>query len=188
VPSKSLLVDSERDDGTRLTDGVARKEVLVGRLRREKYLDLLGEYGIELRAGHAELTGPHTVAVDGDELSAGALLIASGARPAVPPIPGLEEAGYLTSTTALDLAEAPARLAVIGANAVGLELGQMLGNFGSQVTFVELARVAPFEEPEVSDAMRSILEDDGHTVLEGARTERVSLKGGEKVLRGSRDG
>jgi len=77
---------------------------------------------------------------------------------------------------------------VIGANAVGLELGQALGSFGSKVTFIELERVAPFEEPEVSEAIRGILADSGHDVIEGARTERVSVEGGEKVLRGTADG
>jgi mercuric reductase len=106
----------------------------------------------------------------------------------VPPIPGLAESGYLTSTSALEATEAPARLAVIGANAVGLELGQAFAGFGSQVTFLDIARVTPFEEPEVSEAIRGVLEDAGHTVLEGARTRRVRLEGGEKLLEGTHRG
>ena len=187
VPSKSLLVDSERsrrEGAPSLRDAIARKAGLVERLRQEKYVDLLGEYGIELREAEAKLTGPHTVSADGEELGADAILIATGARPAVPAIEGLEEAGYLTSTTALELSELPPRLAVIGANAVGLELGQAFGNFGSEVTFVELVRVAPFEEPEIAAAMRGILEDEDHVVIEEATTERVSLESEEKVLRG----
>lgn len=190
IPSKGLLADAERRNGAgpSLADAVGRKDVLVERLRQEKYVDLLGEYGIELRSGEAELTGPHTVAVDGDRVSADAILIAAGASPAAPPVPGLAEAGYLTSTTALDLTEPSRRLAVLGANAVGLELGQALGNFGSEVTFVDLVRVAPFEEPEISEAMREILAEDGYAVIEGARTERVTVEGGEKVLRGKAGG
>jgi mercuric reductase len=193
VPSKSLLAGSERAGAGRtgaplLADAVARKAALVGQLREEKYVGLLDEYGIELRKGRGELAGPHGVTLDGETLTAGAILVATGACPAVPPIPGLEEAGYLTSTSALELTEAPLRLAVIGANAVGLELGQAFGNFGSQVTFVDIARVAPFEEPEVSEAIRAVLEQEGHTVMEGARTERVRADGGEKVLEGTRAG
>src|SRR5919106_6257322 len=166
IPSKSLLVDAERRNGAgpSLQDAAGRKDALVERLRQEKYVDLLPEYGIELRPGEAELTDPHTVAVDGEGLSADAIVIAGGASPATPPIPWLEGAGYLTSTTALDLTEPPQRVAVIGANAVGLELGQMLGGFGSRVTFVELLRVAPFEEPEISEAVREILEQEGYAV------------------------
>ncbi|MGH2801052.1 MAG: FAD-dependent oxidoreductase, partial [Thermoleophilaceae bacterium] len=191
VPSKSLLADSERarlTGGPLLADAVTRKAALVGQLRQEKYVGLLDGYGIELREGQAELAGPHGVALAGGTLTAGAILVATGARPAVPPIPGLEEAGYLTSTSALELTEAPARLAVIGANAVGLELGQVFGNFGSEVTFLDIARVAPFEEPEVSEEIRAVLEEEGHTVMEGARTERVRADGGEKVLEGTRAG
>lgn len=191
VPSKSLLADSERTrlaGSPVLADAVARTGALVEQLRRDKYVGLLDEYGIELRDAHAELAGPHTVSVDDEPLTAGAILVATGARPAVPPIPGLEQAGYLTSTTALELAEAPPRLAVIGANAVGLELGQAFGNFGSEVTFLDIARLAPFEEPEVSEAIRAVLEEQGHTVMEGVHTERIRTGGDEKVLEGTHAG
>jgi mercuric reductase len=187
VPSKSLLADSERArvaGAPLLAEAGARKVALVEQLRQEKYVGLLGEYGIGLREGRAELAGPHSVAVDGETLTAEAILVATGARPAVPAIAGLEEAGYLTSTSALELTEAPKRLAVIGANAVGLELGQAFGNFGSEVTFLDIARVSPFEEPEVSAAFSGVLEEEGHTVMEGARTKRVRTEGDEKVLEG----
>jgi mercuric reductase len=187
VPSKSLLVSSERRDGQprALARAVSLKAALVEQLRQEKYIDLRDEYGIELREGEAKLIDAHTVAVDGEPITADAILIATGARPAVPPIEGLEQVGYLTSTLALEVTEPPKRLAVIGANAVGLELGQMFGNFGSQVTFIDLVRVAPFDEPEISETMRGILEQAGHTVLEGAVTERVRLDGEDKVIEGT---
>lgn len=190
IPSKSLLVDAGRRDGAGpgLAGAVGRKDALVGRLRQERYIDLLGEYGIELRRAEAELIDPHAVAVDGERTSADAIVIAAGSHPAAPPIPGLEEAGYLTSDSALELSEPPARVAVLGASSVGLELGQALAGFGSAVTFVELARIAPFEEPEVSEAMREILEQDGYAVIEGARTDEVAVEGGEKVLRGEAGG
>lgn len=187
VPSKSLLVDSERHRigaAGRLADAVARKQALVGRLRQEKYVELLGEYEIALREGRAELIDGNTVTVDGEPVTAEAILVATGAEPAVPPIPGLAEAGYLTSTSALEVTDPPRRLVVLGAGAVGLELGQMLAGFGSEVTFVDLVRIAPFEEPEVSQAMREILEGDGHRVVEGAETREVTVDAGGKVLRG----
>jgi mercuric reductase len=186
VPSKSLLVSSERRDGQpgALAQAVSVKAALVEQLRQEKYIDLVDEYGFEFRQGEARLIDAHTVDVDGEPVSAEAILVATGARPAVPPIEGLEEAGYLTSTSALEVTEPPRRLAVIGANAVGLELGQMFGNFGSHVVFIDLERIAPFEEPEISETMRGILEQAGHTVLEGAATKRVRLEGNEKVIEG----
>lgn len=187
IPSKSLLASSERQDGQpgALAQAVSVKAALVGQLRREKYEQLLGEYEIELRHARARLLDAHTVALGEEQVSAEAILVATGARPAVPPIAGLEEVGYLTSTTALELTSPPARLAVIGANAVGLELGQMLGNFGSKVTFIDLVRVAPFEEPEVSETIRQILQDAGHSVLEGAVTERISRDGHERLITGT---
>lgn len=121
-------------------------------------------------------------------MTAGAILLATGARPAVPPIPGLEATGFLTSTEALDLNHAPPRLAVIGAGPVGLELGQMLGNFGSQVTFIARRDIAPRAEPEVAAGLREVLEAAGHRVLAPGITTDASVDEGDKVLRGHTDG
>src|SRR5215210_5456227 len=191
IPSKALLVRSERaalSGSPTLREAVASKDALIERLRQTKYVDLLAEYGIDFRPGHARLTGPHTVEVDGEPVPAGAILLATGARAAVPPIPGLEAAGFLTSSEALELDEAPPRLAVLGAGPVGLELGQMLGNFGSQVTFVARRDIAPRAEPEVSAELREVLESEGHRVLARAITTEVSVDAGDKLLRGHTDG
>ena len=191
IPSKALLVRSERArlaGAPSLGEALASKGELVERLRQTKYVDLLDEYGVEFRSAQARLADANTVLVDLEPVTAEAILVAAGARPAVPPIPGLEETGYLTSTSALELAEPPPRLAVLGAGPVGLELGQMLGNFGSEVTFVARRDVAPRAEPEVSAALGEVLERDGHRVLAPAVTAEVVAEDGEKVLRGSTDG
>ncbi len=191
IPSKALLVRSERArlaGAPSLGEALASKGELVERLRQTKYVDLLDEYGVEFRSAQARLADANTVLVDQEPVTAEAILVAAGARPAVPPIPGLEETGYLTSTSALELAEPPPRLAVLGAGPVGLELGQMLGNFGSEVTFVARRDVAPRAEPEVSAALGEVLERDGHRVLAPAVTAEVVAEDGEKVLRGSTDG
>ena len=191
IPSKALLVRSERArlaGAPSLGEALASKGELVERLRQTKYVDLLDEYGVEFRSAQARLADANTVLVGREPVTAEAILVAAGARPAVPPIPGLEETGYLTSTSALELAEPPPRLAVLGAGPVGLELGQMLGNFGSEVTFVARRDVAPRAEPEVSAALGEVLERDGHRVLAPAVTAEVVAEDGEKVLRGSTDG
>jgi len=191
IPSKALLVRSERArlaGAPSLGEALASKGALVERLRQTKYVDLLDEYEVEFRSAQAWLADANTVLVDEEPVTAEAILVAAGARPAVPPIPGLEETGYLTSTSALELAEPPPRLAVLGAGPVGLELGQMLGNFGSEVTFVARRDVAPRAEPEVSAALGEVLERDGHRVLAPAVTAEVVAEDGEKVLRGSTDG
>ncbi|MHB8659647.1 MAG: mercury(II) reductase [Solirubrobacteraceae bacterium] len=184
IPSKSLLVSSLHHDGhpDALARAVSVKAALVERLRQQKYIDLIDEYGIELRTGTARLTGPHAVEVGGEAISAATILIATGARPAIPEIDGLADAGYLTSTTALEVTDAPRRLAVIGANAVGLELGQMFGNFGTQVTFISRRAITPRSEPEISQTIREVLESQGHTVLEHATSQHVRSEHGEKVL------
>jgi mercuric reductase len=86
---------------------VGQKDELVARMRVEKYLDLIEAYGFELIRGDARFSGPKTIEVGERTLSAGAILIATGASPTAPPIPGLGEAGFLTSTTALALDAVP---------------------------------------------------------------------------------
>lgn len=154
---------------------VAQKDELVETMRKEKYLDLVDAYGWEMISGHAEFTSPDQVTVDGRTVTAEAYLVATGASPAVPPVEGLEGAGYLTSTTALDLKEPPRSLAVIGANAIGLELGQLFLHLGTKVVFFDvLDRVAPFEEPEVSEALTEILRSEGAEVHAPVRISEVT--------------
>lgn len=193
VPSKALLRAGElrgqvtanpfagidvAANGVDLAALVAQKDELVDALRQAKYVDLVADYGFALIHGWARFVDADTIEVDGRRIRARAFLVATGASSWAPPIPRLEEAGYLTSTTALEAKEVPARLAVIGANAIGLELGQFFGHVGSQVTFLDVAdRIAPFEEPEVSDAMAGYLTDEGATVHAGARILRVERDG-----------
>lgn len=168
---------------------VAQKDELVQTMRQEKYLDLVDAYGFELIPGRAEFVGPDTVSVDGRTITASAYLVATGASPAVPPIEGLQDVGYLTSTTALDLKELPESLAVIGANAIGLELGQFFLHLGTKVLFFDvLDRIAPFEEPEVSEALAGILRDQGAEVHAPARIVRVTADGGERIVHAEVDG
>jgi mercuric reductase len=146
-------------------------------------------YGFELVRGEARFTGPGTIDVGGRTLRAEATVIATGATPTAPPIPGLRQAGYLTSTTALALGVVPPSLAVIGANAVGLELGQLFGRLGSEVTFLDVAdRIAPFEEPEISQAMTAALLEEGARVHAAADVTGVSGGDGGRVVQAQVDG
>ena len=204
VPSKALLAAGaaywaaghQRFAGITTATGpvdlaalVAQKDELVAALRQEKYADLVGAYGFEVIPGYAAFTGPGSVEVNGRAVRPGAVLIATGASPAAPPIPGLAEAGYLTSTTALDLRQLPARLAVIGASAVGLELGQFFLHVGSSVTFLDVAdRIAPFEEPEISEALANVLRGQGATIYAGARILAVERDGDVRRIRATVDG
>lgn len=170
-------------DGLDVASLVAGKDELVRSLRQEKYLDLVEHYGFELLRGTATFTGPETLAVDGEPLQAERYLIATGASPAVPPIEGLAEAGYLTSTSALELTELPRRLIVVGGNYVGLEFAQLFSRLGVQVTLIEaLERIAPFEEPQASAVLAQVFADEGIEVVTDALVERVERQGGDKVV------
>lgn len=204
VPSKALLVAGSLAweaghhpfTGLATTSGpidlksiIAQKDELVGALRQSKYLDLIDDYGFEVLTGHASFTGPNTIEVDGSTLTAQIFIVATGASPAAPPIPGLLDAGFLTSTTALELTEIPRRLIVIGANAIGLELGQFFLNIGSNVTFIDVAdRIAPFEELEVSSSMTEILTSAGATIHTTAKVTSVSIAGAERIVHITVDG
>ena len=173
-------------DGIDLAALVGGKDELVRSLRQEKYLDLVDHYGFELVHGTASFADPDTLLVDGAPLPAESYLIATGASPTVPPIGGLEQTGYLTSTTALELTELPSRLIVVGGNYVGLEFAQLLARLGTQVTLIEaLDRIAPFEEPQASEVIAGVFADEGIEVVTGALVERVERIGGEKVVHAS---
>jgi mercuric reductase len=204
VPSKALLRAGEvyfqaghQDFGGVATSAgkvdlaalVAQKDELVQAMRQDKYIDLVAAYGFELIPGHAEFVGPDAVSVDGRTITAGAYLVATGASPSVPPIEGLQDAGYVTSTTALDLKELPGSLAVVGANAIGLELGQFFLHLGTKVSFFDvLDRIAPFEEPEVSLAFTGILRDQGAEVHAPATIVKVTRSEGKRIVHAEVDG
>lgn len=178
VPTSAAAVD--------LAALVTQQEELVAEMRQNKYEDLIDLYGIELIRGAARFGGPDRVEVDGSRLDAERVVIATGASPWAPSIPGLEDTAYLDSTTALRLTDLPGELIVIGANAIGLELGQAFLHLGSRVTFVEaLDRIAPFEEPEISAALAEHLMSLGARILTSATIIEAGSNGGRRWLEAS---
>ena len=162
---------------------VAQKDALVERMRQEKYCDLIEDYGWDLLKGHAAFADAETLLVDGEPLRARAYLIAAGARPAIPPIDGLEQADYVTSTSGLELKSLPKRVLVIGGNYIGLEMGQLYAHLGSEVVlFEQLERISPLEEPEVAETLTEILESEGVHVVPGAAVVRAGRDGDQKTL------
>lgn len=161
-----------------------QKREIVETLRREKYLDVLASYPeITLLRGRARLLGEGRVQVGEQVATTRKVVLATGTRPAMPPIPGLREAGALDSTTAMELERLPASLVVLGAGSVGLELGQAFARFGVRVTVVDVAdRILPNEDPEVSAALAAALEDEGITIHTGVRATRVSRTADGYVL------
>ena len=148
--------------------------------------------GVEVLQGHARIVNPWTVEVtlnDGGKqtLTTRSIVIAAGARPVVPPLPGLEEAAYVTSDTLWDvfaqLDEVPRRLVVLGGGPIGCELAQAFARFGSAVTQVEMgARLMTREDEEVSVLAAAALAADGVQVLTGHKALRCEAVGGLKIL------
>ncbi|MFP5306393.1 MAG: dihydrolipoyl dehydrogenase family protein, partial [Gammaproteobacteria bacterium] len=126
---------------------------------------------------------PWTVEVNGQRLTARDIVIAAGAEPFVPPIPGLAEAGYLTSDTLWELRELPRRLVVLGGGPIGCELTQAFARLGSQVTQVEmLPRLMTREDPEIAAAVKARFEAEGIDVRIGTKATAVENVDGEKIL------
>jgi pyruvate/2-oxoglutarate dehydrogenase complex dihydrolipoamide dehydrogenase (E3) component len=149
--------------------------------------------GVECLAGEAKITSPWTVQVRSGEsvtnLTTRAIVIAAGARPFVPPIPGIDKVDVLTSDTVWDLRELPRRLVVLGGGPIGSELAQAFARFGSRVTQVEmLPRLLVREDPEVSALVQERFQAEGINVLVGHRAKQVMVEGEKKILLCESDG
>ncbi|MGK0715773.1 mercury(II) reductase [Leucobacter sp. W1153] len=198
VPSKALIAAAEARhvaaDATTRFPGidtfaepvdmpalVGGKQALVESLRGEKYVDIADSYGWQIRHGDATFAGIPDVPVleitgaDGmvETIEANQYLIATGSRPWAPKFDGLEEAGYLTSTTAMELTEVPESLLVLGGGYVALEQAQLFARLGSKVTVLMRSRLASKEEPEVSKALQEVFSDEGIRVVRRAVATRA---------------
>lgn len=134
--------------------------------------------GVDVVEGEARFVSPHEVVVDGRRLRARRFVIATGSRAAVPPIPGLEQAGYFTHADAFDRETIPGSLAVVGGGPIGVELAQAYRRLGAEVTVVEmLDRLMVREEPELSALLTSRLRDEGIAIRTGHVVSRVDRVG-----------
>jgi pyruvate/2-oxoglutarate dehydrogenase complex dihydrolipoamide dehydrogenase (E3) component/uncharacterized membrane protein YdjX (TVP38/TMEM64 family) len=143
--------------------------------------------GVECIEGQARITSPYTVEVNSPSgrqtLTTRAIVIAAGARPFVPPIPGIEEAGYVTSDTVWELRTLPKRLVVLGGGPIGSELTQCFARLGSHVTQVEmLPRILIREDPEISEMVAQQFRKEGIKVLVNHKAKQFVIENGEKVL------
>lgn len=168
---------------------IEQKDKLVNELRNAKYVNLIEEYGFELIRGEASFVDEKTIVVNGKKLTAKRFLIATGASPSIPTIPGLESVDYLTSTSLLDLKEYPKRLVVIGSGYIGLELGQLFHNLGVKVTLMQRSpRILKEYDPEISEAVTKALTEQGIDLITGATFEKVEQRGEIKKVYISVDG
>lgn len=184
VPSKTLIRATEAvhhaniaptkfdglESSARVTDWaaqIAQKDALVANLRRAKYADLLPEYNnVAYCEGRARLV-EGGIEVNGRLLAAERVIIATGARPAIPVIPGVGDVSPLDSTTALALSELPRSMIVVGGGYVGTELAQVFARAGVAVTLVFRSRLLPEAEPEIGQALAGYLADEGIAIIGG---------------------
>jgi pyruvate/2-oxoglutarate dehydrogenase complex dihydrolipoamide dehydrogenase (E3) component/uncharacterized membrane protein YdjX (TVP38/TMEM64 family) len=203
VPSKALIattrllarIRNARNYGIRSASAEVDFAEVMERVRRvvrevEPH-DSVARYtklGVECLQATARITSPWTVETtfaDGSTrtLATRAIVIAAGATPLVPPIPGLQEAHPLTSETVWDLRELPKRLVVLGGGPIGCELAQCFARLGARVTQIEMApRILAREDPEFSALVASSFRDDGIEILTGHKATEVRLENGEKIV------
>ncbi len=195
VPSKTLIRAAEANhrrthhpfEGIAATDGqpdwpVVRehKDALVTGMREGKYRDVLRSYeAVTLFEQRATVTSGKSITLaDGQHITAGKLVITTGASPWAAPIPGLAEVEYLDSTSAMALDTLPSSMIVIGASAVGVELAQMFLRLGVQVTLLEaLPRIVPAEDPAIGGALAEFLAAEGMEIHAGVTIEAVERNG-----------
>lgn len=199
IPSKALIRSAEVAHGARTAAeyGISvgsvgvdmgavadRVQAIIdkGGAGARAYLESLP--GLRLVMGEARFEEPGVVSVGGERISAPRVLVATGAAPVTPPIPGLAETPHLTSTDALALRAVPGRLLMIGAGPIGLELGQALSRLGARVTLVDMApRLLMQGDPQMGEALAELLAAEGIELVLGARIERVESRpdGGPRI-------
>ncbi len=172
---------------------VAQQQARVDELRAAKYQKILDDNpGIALVRGRARFKSASVLELIGADgtaqpIHADRVLIATGASPAVPPIPGLKNTPFWTSTEALVAEELPRHLLVLGGSVVGLEFGQAFRRLGAKVTVLELLdRLLPIEDEDISRGLREALEAEGIAVHTAFKSESVSHRDGRFEIRGNR--
>lgn len=198
VPSKSIIrsgrimsyIRRASDYGIVDAAGSVDFQKVMGRVRDviatiephdspERYQGL----GVECLSGEARLISPYEVEVNGKVITTESVVIAAGARPLVPPIPGLDSIDYLTSDSVWSLAELPKRLLVVGGGPIGCELAQAFSHLGSKVTQVDKApRIMPREDPEVSTAVAARFAEQGIELLTDHELLRFETVDGEHFM------
>ena len=162
---------------------VKQKQALVDDLRKAKYTDILPAHNsIAYLEGKATFSKDGALMVGGQAVDARKIIIATGTRPAMPSIDGIENIPYLDSTTALELETLPGSLLVIGAGYIGAEIAQIFARAGVKVTIISRRGLLPEAEPEISKALTGYFEDEGINVISGITYDHIEQKAGSIVL------
>jgi len=198
VPSKALLTVAEHAHAARTSadlgveagpvtvdfaSAMAHVKASIETIAPHDSPERLRREGVDVVTGTGRFTAPDRLEVDGRPIRFRHAMIATGAAPVVPPIPGLAEVEPLTSDTVWDLTDLPRRLVVLGAGPIGVELGQAFARLGAHVTIVEMAdRVLPREESQASEVVEASLRRDGIDVRTSTTAVRVDATDGSTHL------
>ncbi|MGH2946239.1 MAG: dihydrolipoyl dehydrogenase family protein [Solirubrobacteraceae bacterium] len=195
IPSKTLLrppevrAEAKRTAGTaepeqRWADVAAYRDFMIRHLDDARQVAGYEQSGVRVYKSAARITGPRRVEVDGETLESERIVVATGSDAKVPPIPGLDEAGYWTNRDATTLNDIPDSVVVLGGGPVGIELGQFLRRFGAEVTIVEMAdRLLPREDPAVGELIAGVLREDGIDLRLGAGATEIAAENGRRIVR-----
>jgi pyruvate/2-oxoglutarate dehydrogenase complex dihydrolipoamide dehydrogenase (E3) component len=188
VPSKALIAAAKRATMIREAPGfgihagdpsvdfpavAAHIRSVIAAIAPNDSVQRFTRLGVTVIAGHARFTDPRTVEVADATIRARRFVIATGSRPAIPEIAGLDQVPFLTNETIFDIDTLPSRLAVVGGGAIGLELSQAYRRLGSEVTVLEAGKILAREDPDLAAPIRARLVADGLNIVEDARILRV---------------
>lgn len=192
VPSKALIrsakiisyIKRHQDYGIKsasatfdFADVMERVQKVIKKVEPHDSVERFTGLGVDCFSGNAKILSPHEVKVDGKTLTTKNIIIATGARPAVPNIPGLDKVPYLTSDTLWEIRELPKRLVVVGGGPIGSELTQCFARLGSKVTQVERApEIMNREDDEISQAIRKRFTEEGVDVRTGSNFKEVVVE------------
>lgn len=200
IPSKTLIRAAEAvhraaqtpfagvKSSTHVSDFTAiirQKDELVGSMRQTKYVDVLSVYeNVQLVEGRARFVSRDAITVDGRTIRAPRIVVATGSCPWLPSIPGLREAGPLTSTTVFELGRMPESIIVLGGRYIALECAQMLARLGARVTVLQRSgRLLPDEDEDITSALAGYLRGEGIAVETSVGIMRVSRDAGRAVVK-----
>ena len=199
IPSKTLLRPPEAREGARRAFGTTAptldlKEIfeyrdgMIRHLDDSKQVKGYEQKGATVIKGEGRIIGPRRVEVDGRELEADHIIVATGSSAAIPPIEGLEDVPFWTNREATTFSEVPGSVLIVGGGPVGIETAQTMSRFGGRVTLVQHAdRLIDREEPKVGEIIRAVLEEEGIDVRVGRKAQEVR-KNGKGVIVGLDDG
>jgi pyruvate/2-oxoglutarate dehydrogenase complex dihydrolipoamide dehydrogenase (E3) component/uncharacterized membrane protein YdjX (TVP38/TMEM64 family) len=177
------------DVAVKFPEVMERVQRVIQRIEPHDSIERFTGLGVNCITGQARVVSPWQVEIGGELRSARNIVIASGARPFVPPVPGLDQQDFLTSDSIWDLQDLPARLLVMGAGPIGCELAQAFARLGSKVSLVDMAsQVLPREDSEVSSLVQANFERQGIDVLINHRASGFRTEDGRNIASFDRGG